>query len=79
MGLHFELGSTGYRRKKREFRREKQGLDRKPGKRETPRNRGRRDKENIATKIISAHCYNKLKGITKIRKREYQLKFDSCF
>ena len=48
------LGITGYRRNKQGFWRKNQGLDGKPGKWETPRNRRRRYNNNIKNKPVAS-------------------------
>ena len=45
------------RRKNQGFLRKKQGLDGKPVKREKPQNSRRRDKDNIANKIVLSPKY----------------------
>ena len=48
------LGSMGYWRKKQVFWRKNQGLDRKPGKWETPQNMIHRDKHNIVNETLAS-------------------------
>ena len=68
--------SMGYWRKKQEFWCNKQGLDRKPGKRETSCHIRRRDRDNRANQTVAVFvCIKSMYKNIKIRNRDNRLKF----